>query len=444
MGSGGDTSVGRSWRSPLHWPLHWQILAAIVLAAVAGSLAGETAGIGDVTWYAVFDFVGTMFINALKMLIVPLITSSIIVGVAGIGSSGDLGKLGGKTLLFYGLTTFLAIIVGLILVNLVSPGIVNGVPAREILALNADSGDLMERVGERGAGDIIEIFLRMVPPNIVRAAAEGQMLGIIFFCLLFGYFITRIDTNLSEPLFAFWSAVFQVMMKMTEWVMLFAPLGVFGLVARVVAKTGFDAARPLLVFAIVVLLALAVHVLVTLPALLRWIGRVSPGATLRVVFPAMLTAFSTASSSATLPITMECVEHDAGVSNRICSFVLPLGATVNMNGTALYECMAAMFLAQAYGLDLSLSVQFSIVVIALVTSIGVAGIPSASLVAIAIILAAVGLPIEAIAVLFVFDRVLDMARTSVNVFGDACCAVIVARLEGEPTKLALHTDSSAA
>jgi len=421
---------------PRRLPLHWQILIAIGLAALAGTLAGESAGIGDVTWYAVFDFFGTMFINALKMLIVPLISASIIVGVAGIGSSGDLGKLGGKTLLFYALTTFLAILVGLVLVNVFSPGIVNGVPARELLALNADTTDLIARVGDKGAGDVVEIFLRMVPPNIVQAAAEGQMLGIIFFCLLFGYFMTRLDTSLSEPLFKFWSAVFQVMMKITEWVMKFAPIGVFGLVARVVAKTGFDAARPLLVFALVVMLSLAIHAFVTLPVLLRWVGRVSPWATLSTMFPAMLTAFSTASSSATLPVTMECVEKEAGISNRISSFVLPLGATVNMNGTALYECVAAMFLAQAYGLELSLTVQFSIVVIALVTSIGVAGIPSASLVAIAIILAAVGLPVEAIAVLFVFDRVLDMARTSVNVLGDASCAVIVARLEGEETRLA--------
>ena len=220
-------------------------------------------------------------------------------------------------------------------------------------------------------------------------------------------------------------------MRMTEWVMMFAPIGVFGLVARVVAKTGFDAAGPLLLFAFVVLLALTSHAVITLPLLLRLIARVSPLRILKTVFPAMLTAFSTASSSATLPITMECVEKGVGVSNRISSFVLPLGATVNMNGTALYECMAAIFLAQAYGLELNFTVQVSIVVIALVTSIGVAGIPSASLVAIAIILKSVGLPVEAIAVLFVFDRVLDMARTSVNVLGDASCAVIVARLEGE-------------
>lgn len=415
--------------------LHWQILIAIVLAGFAGWFSGDTATIGNVTWYSIFDFFGTLFINALKMLIVPLISSSIIVGVAGIGSSGDLGRLGVKTLLFYGITTLAAILVGLTLVNIVQPGIVDGQPAREALALEAETGDLMERVGGKGIGDIVEIFQRMVPTNIVRAAAGGEMLGIIFFCLLFGIFMARLEPSLSEPLFKFWSAIFHVMMRMTEWVMRFAPIGVFGLVARVVAKTGFGAAGPLLIFALVVLAALLVHALVTLPLLLRWVSRVSPIATFRAMTPAMLTAFSTASSSATLPITMECVEKNAGVSNRVSSFVLPLGATVNMNGTALYECVAAMFLAQAYGLNLDFTVQFTIVLTALVTSIGVAGIPSASLVAIAIILAAVGLPVEAIAVLFVFDRILDMARSSVNVFGDACCAVIIARIEGEETAL---------
>ena len=415
--------------------LHWQILIAIVLAGFAGQLAGETATIGTTSWYAIFDFFGTLFINALKMLIVPLIASSIIVGVAGIGSSGNLGKLGGKTLLFYALTTLFAILVGLVLVNMFQPGVLNGVPVKELLALEADSTDLIASVAGKGAGDVVDIFLRMVPTNIVEAAGQGEMLAIIFFCLLFGFFMTRLEHEFSEPLFRFWTAVFQVMMHMTEWVMKFAPIGVFGLVARVVAKTGFGAAGPLLKFALVVLFALALHTLVTLPLLLRWIGRVSPIAALRTVFPAMLTAFSTASSSATLPVTMECVEQGAGVSNRISSFVLPLGATVNMNGTALYECVAAIFLAQAYGLQLDFAVQFSIVVIALVTSIGMAGIPSASLVAIAIILKSVGLPVEAIAVLFVFDRVLDMARTSVNVFGDASCAIIVARLQGEETNL---------
>ena len=410
--------------------LHWQILIALVLGLVAGWWAGEDGALLGLRFYAVFDFVGTLFLNALKMIIVPLIMSSIIVGIAGIGSSGNLGRLGGKTLLFYGVTTLLAILIGLILVNLLQPGIVNGSPAGDLLALTAGVDDVAARVGNRGAGDVVDIFLRMVPPNIVQAAADGQMLGIIFFSLLFGFFMTKVANELAETMFRFWQGVFQVMMHITEWVMAFAPIGVFALVARVVADTGFQAAGPLLVFAGTVLLALAIHTVITLPALLTLLGRMNPWPLFQAMAPAMMTAFSTASSSATLPITMDCVER-AGVSNRTASFVLPLGATVNMNGTALYECVAAIFIAQAYGLELTFATQFVIVITALVTSIGVAGIPSASLVAIAIILKAVGLPMEAIGVLLVFDRVLDMVRTTVNVFGDSCCAVLVARLEGE-------------
>jgi Na+/H+-dicarboxylate symporter len=269
------------------------------------------------------------------------------------------------------------------------------------------------------------------------------MLGIIFFALLFGYFMTHLSHDRAEPLFRFWDGIFHVMMRMTEFIMKFAPIGVFGLVAKVVAETGFGGLRPLALFAITVTLALAIHVTLVLPAFLKLVGKVHPYKVFPAMAPAMLTAFSTSSSSATLPITMERVEQNLGVSNKISSFVLPLGATVNMNGTALYECAAAMFLAQAYGLDLDFGVQFSIVVIALLTSVGVAGVPSASLVAIAIILGAVGLPVEAVGVLLVFDRILDMMRTSVNIFGDACCAVIVARLDGEETNVAADAPEAA-
>ena len=415
--------------------LHWQILIAIVAAGLAGWLVGTETAVAGVSIVGVFDFIGTMFLNALKMLIVPLITSSIIVGVAGIGSSGNLGRLGGKTLAFYALTTLLAILVGLLLINIVNPGVANGEPIGDQLALTEDTDNVAERVKGRGVGDVVEVFLRMVPVNIVQAAADGQMLGLIFFSLLFGYFLTKLPEKNRDTMASFWEGVFQIMMDITGLVMKFAPIGVFGLVAETVAKTGFEAARPLFIFSLVVLAALAVHTLVTLPVLLRLVGA-KPYRVLGAMSPAMLTAFSTSSSSATLPVTMDCVENRVGVSGRVSSFVLPLGATVNMNGTALYECTAAMFLAQAYGLDLTFGVQFSIVVIALLTSIGVAGVPSASLVAIAIILAAIGLPVEAIGVLMVFDRVLDMARTAVNIFGDACCATIVARLEGEETHVA--------
>jgi len=425
-------------------PLHWQIIGALALAVVAGFAVNQsttpdsTPAVFGVEFVAIFGYVGKLFLNALKMIIVPLITSSIIVGVAGIGSGGNLGKLGGKTLLFYASTTLAAIVVGLIVINTIAPGYSDGEPVREMLALDQPVDDIRSRVEGRGAGDVAQVFLRMVPENIVMAAADGQMLGLIFFAILFGYFMTHLPHEYAEPLFNFWNGVFHVMMRMTEWIMLFAPIGVFGLVAKVVAETGFDAAGPLLLFAVAVLIALGVHAFVTLPLLLRFVGRVHPFKVIKGVSPAMLTAFSTASSSATLPITMESVEENVGVSNEVSSFVLPLGATVNMNGTALYECAAAMFLAQAYGLDLTFGVQFTIVVIALLTSIGVAGVPSASLVAIAIILSAVGLPIEAIGVLLVFDRILDMARTSINIWGDASCATIVARLQGEKTKVAIE------
>ena len=427
--------------------LHWQILISIIAAGIIGGIvfnAQEKSGVDatffqtSITWMAIFNYIGTMFLNALKMIIVPLITASIIIGVAGIGSGGNLGALGGKTLLFYASTTLAAILVGLVIINVVGPGYVDGEPAKDLLALEASTADLEATVAGKGAGDVANIFLRMVPPNILKAAVEGQMLGVIFFSILFGYFMTHLDNEYAEPLYKFWNGVFHVMMRMTEWIMLFAPIGVFGLVAGVIAKAGYKATGPLAVFSLAVLAALAVHALVTLPLLLRFVGRVDPFKTMRAAAQPMLTAFSTASSSATLPVTMDAVEDEVGVSNKVSSFVLPLGATVNMNGTALYECAAAMFIAQAYGLELTFGVQFSIVAIALMTSIGVAGVPSASLVAIAIILGAIGLPIEALGVLLVFDRILDMARTSINVWGDVSCATIVARLQGEKTKVALE------
>ncbi len=422
--------------------LHWQILIAILLAAIAGRFVNSAiaSGIEDPSFLGVsligfFDYIGSMFLNALKMIIVPLIFSSIVIGVAGIGSGGNLGALGGRTLLFYLVTTLAATSLGLLLINLIGPGYVDGVPAGDLLALDASGADIAAVAEGRGPGDVAKVFHSMVPPNIIQAAADGQMLGIIFFAILFGYFMTHLTHELAETLFKFWDSVFHVMMRMTEWIMKFAPFGVFGLVAKVVAEAGFSAVGPLAVFAGTVILALTIHVVVILPLFLRFVGKVQPYKMFPAMAPAMLTAFSTASSSATLPITMERVEENVGVSNKISSFVLPLGATVNMNGTALYECAAAMFLAQAYGLDLTLGVQFSIVFIALLTSVGVAGVPSASLVAIAIILGAVGLPVEAIGVLLVFDRLLDMARTAVNIFGDSCCAVIVARLDGEKTNI---------
>ena len=416
--------------------LHWQIAIAIALAAVAGWLSGTDAGIAGVTFHGVYSFLGALFLRALKMIIVPLILSSIIVGIAGIGRGEDLGRLGGKTVGLYLSTGLIAVLVGLVAVNIIRPGIEDGEPVRDQLALEVSRQEVRQELGGHGLGGMVDMFIRMIPENVVATASNNSdLLALIFFAVLFGFFITRVSNEYAEPVYAFWNGVFQIMMRITEFIMKFAPIGVFGLVAKVVAETGFGGVRPLAVFAVTVVIALMTHALVIMPLIIRFLSGVNPWKVYRAASPALLTAFSTGSSSGTLPVTMDCVEKNVGVSNRVSSFVLPLGATINMNGTALYECTAVMFLAQAYGLELSLVTQFTIVITALVTSIGVAGVPSASMVAIGMILTAVGMPLEAMGVLFVFDRVLDMLRTSVNVLGDVAASVIVARSQGEELAL---------
>lgn len=420
--------------------LHWQILIAIAIPIVLKiffdliglPLTKETALFG-LKLHDALAFVGTLFLNALKMVVVPLVLASIICAVAGLSGGSGLGRMGGKTVGFYMTSSLLAILVGLFFVNLLTPGIVNGEPAKDILNLS-DGSEVqakLDSIEGRGSGDFAAVFLRMVPPNIVEAAAEGQMLGLISFGLLFGYFMMKLGRSHSEVMQNFWQGVFETMMLITMFVMKFAPIGVLGLIGKTVLATGFDVLKPMLVFMFTVIIALAAHAFVTMPLILKFVARVNPLKHYQAMAPALLTAFSTASSSGTLPLTMECVEKNAKVSNRTAGFVLPLGATINMDGTALYECVAAMFIAQAYGLDLTLGTQFLIVVTALLTSVGVAGIPSASLVAITVILAAIGLPAEGIGLLLLTDRLLDMLRTAVNVFSDSCCAVVVAKTEGE-------------
>ncbi len=414
--------------------LHWQILIALLLAVFTGLFIDQTFSIFGLSYLSVLTFIGTLFLNALKMLIVPLVMASIITGMMTL-SGETLGRLGTKTVLYYATTSLVAILIGLFFVNLLQPGIVDGEPARHIIGLSAETDEVVSKVGGKGAADIAEVLLRMIPPNIVTAAANGQMLGLIFFSLIFGFFVSRLEGSPSQVHKDFWQGLLNIMMMMTDLIMRFAPIGVYALVTKVIMISGVEAFAPLALFFITVLLALAAHLLLFLPLVLRYIGRVSPGKHFKAMLPALLTAFSTSSSSATLPITMDCVENRAGVSNQVSGFTLPLGATINMDGTALYECVAAMFIAQAYGISLDITTQFTIVLVALLTSIGVAGIPSASLVAITIILAAIGLPLEAIGLILVVDRVLDMCRTSVNVFSDSCAAVTIARLEGEETRV---------
>lgn len=414
--------------------LHWQILISLGLAILSGLAVDQTFSLFGLSFLSVLTFFGTLFLNALKMLIVPLVMASIITGMMGLDSN-TLGRLGTKTLLYYATTSLVAILIGLFFVNLLQPGIVDGEPARHIIGLSSETDDVISKVGGKGASDIAEVLLRMVPPNIITAAANGQMLGLIFFSLIFGFFVSRLTGSPAQVHKDFWQGLLNIMMMMTDLIMKFAPIGVYALVTKVILISGVEAFEPLALFFVTVLLALAVHIFLFLPGVLRFLAKVSPAKHFKAMLPALLTAFSTSSSSATLPITLECVEKRAGVSNQVAGFTLPLGATINMDGTALYECVAAMFIAQAYGLSLDLTTQFTIVLVALLTSVGVAGIPSASLVAITIILAAIGLPLEAIGLILVVDRVLDMCRTAVNVFSDSCAAVTIARLEGEQTRL---------
>ncbi|TJY60988.1 dicarboxylate/amino acid:cation symporter [Sinimarinibacterium sp. CAU 1509] len=404
--------------------LHWQIALALIAAIAAGTLIGAEPWFIETT-----TFLGTLFLNALRMLIVPLIFAAMIHAILGIESPGELGRIGWKTALYFAATTLGSILIGLVVINLVQPGVIDGTPAGDRLGLSADTSMVLEKVQNRGGGDLIDVILRMVPPNLLKAAVENEMLGLIFFSLLFGYFASRMATDLLRTQRSFWAGVYEVMINITNWVMLFAPIGVFALVARTVAQTGWAALEPLLLFFVCVLSALMVQAFLVLPLLVRLFG-LSPWRHLQLMTPALLTAFSTSSSAATLPVTFGCVKK-AGVTDRVSGFVLPLGATVNMNGTALYECAAALFIAQAYGLHLSLFNQFVVVVLALLTSVGVAGIPSASLVAISVILTSVGLPLEGVGMILAVDRILDMCRTAVNVFGDATGAVIIAHLEHE-------------
>ena len=416
----------------INLPLHWQIAIALALAALTGWLAEESTMVFGASLLAIFGFFGDLFLNALKMVVVPLILSSIIVGVANMASQGAFGRVGGKTLGFYLVTGLVSILTGLVLVNVIAPGETES--ARALARALPDASQVMDRVEGRGTGDLVEVIKRAVPSNIFQAALEVQLLALIFVGVVFGYFMSRLKGPAGETLQNFWVGVHDVMIMITMWIMRFAPIGVFALVGKTLLVSGFAALEALGLFFLTVLLALLVHFAVWLPLLLRLFAGVRPFAYYGKIAPAQLTAFSTASSSATLPVSMNSAEQ-AGVSKRVTSFVLPLGATVNMDGTALYECVVVVFIAQVYalvsGVEFGIAEQFVVVLLALLTSIGVAGIPAASLVAIALILPAVGLPVEALAIVLAVDRILDMCRTAVNVTSDLTITALVARTEGE-------------
>jgi proton glutamate symport protein len=376
-------------------------------------------------WLEPFIFIADIFLALLKMLIVPIILTSIICGVAGVGTGRDLRRMGLKTFAYYIITSLLAVVVGQVLVNIVQPG--TGA------ALGLAGASEFGAVADQSFWDVLK---RMVPTNVFHSFGDNsQMLQVIFFALLFGYFITQVSGKSRDRLTSFFEAAFEVMMKMAGFVLSLIPFGVFALLVKVVGETGFGLFRPLGLYMLVVAGGLLFHALLTLPVLLRLVGGVSPWGWAKAMGPALMTAFSTSSSSMTLPVTLETVEKRGRVSNKTTSFVLPLGATINMDGTALYECVGVIFLAQYYegvsGFTLTVGMQLQVVLMALLASIGAAGIPSAGLVMMLTILGALGLPVEGAALLLAVDRPLDMLRTVVNVWSDSCGAAIVARSEGE-------------
>jgi proton glutamate symport protein len=364
------------------------------------------------------------------MIIVPLILFSITTGVASVGSGGSLGRLGLKTMGFYLLSTFLAICTGFFFVSVFKPGI------------GADLGFKMPVENLSVLSDSFgQTLIKIVPTNIFEALMKGQMLSIIFFAILFGFFITKLKDKPQMLLMDIFNAGLDVIMKITLFIIRFTAIGIFSITAKVIAQQVdlgnniSEVISRLGLYVVTVLSSLVIHAFVTLPLLVKVLGRVNPFKHLRNMATPLLTAFSTSSSNATLPLTMEAVEDNDGVSNKIASFTIPLGATVNMNGTALYECVAVIFIAQAYGVDLTFAQQLIVVFTALLAAIGSAGIPMAGLVMMAVVLKAVGLPLEGIGLILAVDRILDMFRTTVNVYGDTCCAVIIAKSEGEELKI---------
>lgn len=422
----GDRELFRRWcwylLQPWRWRLHSQVFLAMVLGITLGLSFGDPA-------VSALGWLGTVFVQALQMVIVPLVLTSLVSGVASIGTGRDLGRIGMKTLGYYMLSSFIAILIGLFFVNLIEPGVgadFAGVEVKEVPEI-----DKPEAPGDF----ILNLVLRFLPANPIQAMAEGAMLGVIGFSILLGLAIAHLPDDSRALARRGFDIGFEIMMKLTGGVIRFVPLGVLGLMTRAAGVGGWETFAVMAKYIVTVACGLLLHMFVALPLLLILVGRMNPVIHFRNVFDALVTAFSTSSSGATLPVTMRCLREDAGVSNRITSFVLPMGATVNMDGTALVECVAAIFIAQVLGFPLEFGQQLIIVVTAFAASVGTAAVPSAGLVMLFIVLEAIGLKtpeaITIVGIILAVDRPLDMFRTSVNVLSDSCGAAIIARSEGE-------------
>ncbi len=424
---------------PWYKKLHWQIIIGLVLGLIYGVIAAS-AGWGQFTsdWVAPF---GTIFLNLLQLIAVPLILASLIVGVASLGDLEQLSRIGGKTLGIYVVTTTLALVIGLVLVNTLQPG--KTVPQEMRTQLEQTyQGDIEEsmEVAEQAEGrGPLQPLVDMVPPNFFESASDnGNMLQVVFVAIFFGIALLLIPEESSKPLLTFFDSLFEVIIKAVEVIMLMAPVGVFGLLAD--AITSIAAGSPadlasllgaLGFYCAVVVAGLAIMVFAVYPLFMVSFTSISVPDYFRAIAPAQLVAFSTSSSGATLPVTMEVCEKNLGVSEEVSSFVLPLGATINMDGTALYQAVSAVFIAQVLGISLALTQQLNIILIAVLASIGTAAVPSAGIVMLVVILESIGVPSAGLALILGVDRPLDMLRTTNNVTGDTMVASVVASAENQ-------------
>jgi len=420
--------------------LYTKVLIGLLLGVICGILANRWG----YDWYIikgrvtfsdfVFNYIkpiGSAFIRLISMVVVPLVFASLLVGTASLSDIRKLGRIGAKTLAYYLCTTTIAISIGLLLANTLRPGMGLSQDVRTRLTKSSTQDTDARIEAARKKPTVTDVLLNIIPTNPVKAFVEGRMLQIIFFALLTGICLTLIPANRSGPVINFFEGVNGVMIQMVHIIMKIAPYGVFALVSAVVADFGLEILFLLLKYSIVVIVGLVLHVAIVYSLAIKLFSRQKIKTFFRGIRPAQLIAFSTGSSSATLPVTMECTERDLGVPREICSFALPLGATVNMDGTALYQGVSAVFIAQVFGMGLTVAQQLTIVLTATLASIGTAGTPGAGVITLAIVLKSIGVPLEGIAIILGVERILDMCRSVVNVTGDASCAVVVAATEGE-------------
>jgi Na+/H+-dicarboxylate symporter len=413
--------------------LHWKILIGMAAGIIVG-IAANKLGWGDFVkdWIKPF---GTIFINSLKLIAIPLIVASLIKGITDLKDISKLSAMGGRTIGIYIGTTVLAIVIGLGIVNLVGPGRGLDESTRDNLLSDyaADAGKRIASAAEQRDAGPLQALVDLVPDNIIGAAtSNGNMLQVIFFVICFGIGLILIDPKKSKPVKDFFDGVNEVVLKLIDLIMIAAPYGVFALLAALVVESpSADLFYALIKYALCVLAGLGIMIVIVYPILVKVFTGMSPGTFFKGISPAQLLAFSTSSSAATLPVTMERVEEHLGVDEEVTSFVLPIGATINMDGTSLYQAVAAVFIAQAYGMDLDLMTQLGIITTALAASIGSAAVPGAGMVMLVIVLGQAGIPEAGLALIFAIDRPLDMCRTVANVTGDATVAMLVGKSVGK-------------